>query len=477
IDQDEEQELGVTPLPVRQLAILCLMRATEPISFTVIFPFINQMIEDLKIAPDPSQVGFYAGLIESIFALSQFCTALLWGKLSDRVGRKPILSVGLLGLSLGTTLFGFQKTFIGLIISRSFAGALNGNIAIVKTVIAEITDETNQAKAFVLPPLCYAIGLSIGPAIGGYAAKPAEQYPSIELFKRFKIFSDFPYFLPCLIASLLNIFAFFLGFFYLEERQPSETDALLSTNNKKHMGASNQTVKSLMTKPVLRVLLSFSCLSIQNSAWQALVPLFSYTRLEDGGLGLSMHNIGSVLSLGGLIALCLQTGLFPTLQRKFGTLKLYRIVTLGFPISFLILPLIRIVIIRFIKTEQSYEGAEVQISMIGLVIDLIFKGIANLSIVCIALLISNSAPTQSSLGTLNGIGQSCASLGRTVGPGLTGFLFSSSVRLKFPLIWYILLIIGGFGYWTTWLVKDIQPEWRKKPKKVKRISKNNSLQK
>ncbi|KAI8454731.1 major facilitator superfamily domain-containing protein [Phakopsora pachyrhizi] len=422
IDQDEEQELGVTPLPVRQLAILCLMRATEPISFTVIFPFINQMIEDLKIAPDPT---------------------LLWGKLSDRVGRKPILSVGLLGLSLGTTLFGFQKTFIGLIISRSFAGALNG------------------------------------PAIGGYAAKPAEQYPSIELFKRFKIFSDFPYFLPCLIASLLNIFAFFLGFFYLEEtlpremirneranydsttstrtsliiqsnssptpgtsssenasqRQPSETDALLSTNNKKHMGASNQTVKSLMTKPVLRVLLSFSCLSIQNSAWQALVPLFSYTR--------------SVLSLGGLIALCLQTGLFPTLQRKFGTLKLYRIVTLGFPISFLILPLIRIVIIRFIKTEQSYEGgdsirlvgdrydeagrdrkAEVQISMIGLVIDLIFKGIANLSI-----------------GTLNGIGQSCASLGRTVGPGLTGFLFSSSVRLKVSVD-----LVHFTYYWRVWIL-------------------------
>lgn len=84
------------------------------------------MLEDLEVTPDPTRIGYYAGVIESLFALSQLCTVFLWGRLSDRIGRKPVLLTGLSGLTVGITAFGLQKSFIGLIVCRCFAGFMNG---------------------------------------------------------------------------------------------------------------------------------------------------------------------------------------------------------------------------------------------------------------------------------------------------------------------------------------------------------------
>lgn len=104
------------------------------------------MLEDINVTPDRKRIGYYAGLIESLFAISQLCTVFFWGRLSDRIGRKPVLLIGLSGLMVGLTLFGLQHTFVGLVVTRSFAGAMNGNIAILKSVFTEITDATNQAR-------------------------------------------------------------------------------------------------------------------------------------------------------------------------------------------------------------------------------------------------------------------------------------------------------------------------------------------
>ncbi|KAF8726562.1 Major Facilitator Superfamily, partial [Rhizoctonia solani] len=86
-----------TPLPVKQVIVLCLMRFAEPISFSVIFPFVNQMIEELGVTSDPKELGYFSGLVEGVFALAQFCTVWFWGSLSDKIGRRPVLITGLCG--------------------------------------------------------------------------------------------------------------------------------------------------------------------------------------------------------------------------------------------------------------------------------------------------------------------------------------------------------------------------------------------
>lgn len=116
--------------------------------------------------------------------MCQLFTILQWGRLSgakipifqatllysdrgaDRIGRKPVILLGLSGVALSTLLFGLSRTFWWAVISRSMAGALSGNAAVVQSVVGEITDETNQALAFPLTGLSWSFGCIIGPMIG-----------------------------------------------------------------------------------------------------------------------------------------------------------------------------------------------------------------------------------------------------------------------------------------------------------------------
>jgi MFS family permease len=99
---------------------------------------------------------------ESLFFFTESLLILQWGRLSDRVGRKPVLLMGVFGLALSMICFGFSKTFWALVISRALAGALNGNVGVVKSMLGEITDDSNMPQAFAFLPICWAGGSTIG---------------------------------------------------------------------------------------------------------------------------------------------------------------------------------------------------------------------------------------------------------------------------------------------------------------------------
>lgn len=108
-----------TPLPKFQLGLVLLLTFAEPISAYYIFPFINQLIRELDITGgDDRKIGYYAGLIESLFFVAQALTTLHWSRLSDHVGRKPVLLVGLMGLSISNVCFGLSTTFWTIVASR-----------------------------------------------------------------------------------------------------------------------------------------------------------------------------------------------------------------------------------------------------------------------------------------------------------------------------------------------------------------------
>lgn len=81
ISQDSKKS-KVTPLPKAQLASLCIVRLVDPIAFTHIFPYVNEMMADLHLTDDPSRVGFYSGLVESSFAIFQLFSIYQWARLS-----------------------------------------------------------------------------------------------------------------------------------------------------------------------------------------------------------------------------------------------------------------------------------------------------------------------------------------------------------------------------------------------------------
>jgi MFS family permease len=87
---------------------------------------------------------------------------LQWGRLSDQIGRKPVILVGLLGLTLSMLFFGLSRTFPALVASRSLVGLLNGNVGVLKSMMGEITDETNVAQGFAFIPIVWSGGATIG---------------------------------------------------------------------------------------------------------------------------------------------------------------------------------------------------------------------------------------------------------------------------------------------------------------------------
>lgn len=156
----------VTPLPVRQLGLLALLSICEQTALNSIGPYLPTMVASFPEIPD-EEVGLYVGLLASSFALAQLTTNFLWGYFSDRIGRKPIMLLGTGLLMVCFLFFGFCDKYWQILVVHVAMGLLNGNAAVVPTVLGEVTDRSNQSKAFTWLPVMYSLGGITGPALGG----------------------------------------------------------------------------------------------------------------------------------------------------------------------------------------------------------------------------------------------------------------------------------------------------------------------
>lgn len=86
-------------------------------------------------------IPFWVGIIGASFNAMAFATGIFWGRASDRFGRKPMIITGLLGTLLSTIVFGFSTNIWMAMTARCISGALNGNVGILRTMVAEIVTE------------------------------------------------------------------------------------------------------------------------------------------------------------------------------------------------------------------------------------------------------------------------------------------------------------------------------------------------
>ncbi|KAL7950318.1 major facilitator superfamily domain-containing protein [Trichoderma barbatum] len=204
------------PFPVQQMFVLACCRLCEPIAFMSIFPYIYYMIEDFKITEDPTQISVYAGMVTSAFTLAEFATGVMWGKLSDKIGRKPVLLSGLIGTAISVLIFGFAPSLPVALFARAMGGLLNGNIGVLQTTVAElVTVKEHQPRAYTIMPMVWCIGSIIGPMIGGALARPCISYPAY--FPRGSIWDQYPYLLPNLFSAVTVLFGVVVGILFLEE--------------------------------------------------------------------------------------------------------------------------------------------------------------------------------------------------------------------------------------------------------------------
>ncbi|KAI8635623.1 major facilitator superfamily transporter [Xylariaceae sp. FL1651] len=201
-----------------QLFIIVVARFSEPVVRTSISTYVFYQLQSLNPSRPTDSIVRDAALLQTVFTLAQGCTAVLWGNLADspRGGRKLVLLLSLGGSFLSTIAFGFISDFRQAIILRLIEGAVNGNTAMVRTMVSEIVKERRyQAKAFILMPLCYNIAAIISPIVAGLLANLAGQYP--DSFGQFSFFRLFPYAPPAMASGLVVLTAFLLVFFKLKE--------------------------------------------------------------------------------------------------------------------------------------------------------------------------------------------------------------------------------------------------------------------
>lgn len=107
----------------KQLFTLMFIRTVEPLSICQLFAYVNPMTEYLLPSTDKADIGRYSGAIESAFAIGSFLFAFQWGRLSDRIGRRPAILMGMMGIALSVLAFGLSRNFYFSLVARFLGGS------------------------------------------------------------------------------------------------------------------------------------------------------------------------------------------------------------------------------------------------------------------------------------------------------------------------------------------------------------------
>ncbi|KAJ2998860.1 hypothetical protein HDV02_003970 [Globomyces sp. JEL0801] len=402
---------------------------------------------DFGIAKDDRSLGVYVGMLSSVFCVAQLFTSLPWGWVSDRVGRRPVIIIGLLGNAVFCTLFGSSKTFAFAMVMRSLCGFLNGNVGVVKSMIGELTDSSNRGLAFAFWQTAYGLGAIVGPMLGGLLVNPVEQFPGI--FGNSQLFKEYPYLLPCLVGSFFSIVGAILGILLLEETlktKSTRSSISNSTFNEEEMPLlqdecidipeENLTFKQTMTKEVQLSILLYGIWCLINIIYEEVYTLFVAEPLSAGGLQFTAFDIGTTLSISGFVELFGQIVIFPMLLKCLSLVNVFRISAALMAIFSIALPFCSDFARSLINTGTSEYTPE-QKSAVFWLLFLLLAGKTLASVtgyIPVIMFVNDSAPTSSTLGTVHGCGQMTASFMRGVGPIIGGSLWSWSLsnNLYFP---------------------------------------------
>ena len=113
-----------------------MFRLTEALAWTSIFPYVYLMIQSFHEVSE-SETAFFAGAMVATFTFCEFLTGFLWGKVSDRIGRKPTLLIGTIGGMAAATTLGFSKSLFPAMLSRAIGGLTNPNVGVVQCCVSE----------------------------------------------------------------------------------------------------------------------------------------------------------------------------------------------------------------------------------------------------------------------------------------------------------------------------------------------------
>lgn len=458
-----------------------------------IFPYIYYMIKSFDIASNEDAIAGYCGLVTSAFALAEFSCAVLWGRLSDIVGRKPVLLIGLAGTGISMFIFGFAQNLQTLLVARALGGMLNGNIGVIQTTVAEVIrgKEEHQARAYSIVPFVWTVGGIVGSALGGFLAMPVQSFPGV--FNKGTIWDKYPFLLPNLVCAGVVVIGLIVGFLFLEEtheekqyrrdpgrelgkwlascfssrqgqdsstkpstadeqtplipdsttssRKPSiitnsSTTQVSSTDAEAQTTGSKPSFASAFTPQVSFQIVAYGIIAYHTAIFGQLFPIM-----------LSMPNSHKPLHLpfqftGGFALYSSTIGMLYVLQGIYNMFVQvivfpYAVNNIGTFRTFRFVLYTYALLYVFTPYVVLLSGKVEQIVGVAIMVALHIT-YASLAYPCSALLLANSAPSLMVLGTINGVAASAAALCRAFGPSASGFLQG----------WGLKRGSAGVGWWS-----------------------------
>ena len=347
----------------------------DVIGVGIIIPVIPTLIKDLT-GLGLSEASAYGGGLLIAFAGMQFLFAPVLGELSDKYGRRPVLLLALLGLSIDYLIHAFAPTILWLFVGRILAGICGASFTVANAYIADISTAENKAKNFGLLGAAFGLGFIIGPSIGG-------------------IFGAIDVRLPFFIAAGVTFLNFLFGFFFVPESLDVENRREVKLE-KMMPGVSLAKIGQYAGLAAL-----IFALFLANLAGQALPATWSFFTMEMYDWGEA--EVGYSLSFVGLLVAVVQGGLIGIVVKKFGE---KRVIIFGFL-------LLTIGMFLFSIAYQSWM-------LYAFLIPYALGGVAGPTLQGI---LSNQVSDKEQ-GNLQGAITSMQSLTTIIGPAIAAFLLS-----------------------------------------------------
>src|SRR5512132_319308 len=358
------------------MATLFLIVFTDLVGFGLLIPLFPFYGDHFHARPAD------VGVLMATYSLAQFIAAPLWGRLSDRVGRRPVLAASLLGATLSYVWLAFSETLWMLFAARALGGFMAGNIATAFAYVADVTTPAHRAKGMGIVGAAFGLGFIFGPAIGGVLAGHDPAHAD--------------YRTPALVAAGLSALAMILTVALLRESLPKSVR--LAHSRLPRSSRWRVLAEALRTPGVGRLIgIAF----LATFVFAGMETTFAMWSRRQFGWGPEQN--GYLFAFVGLISAAVQGGLVGRLARRFGEHRLVVSGAAGLALGMLAIP--------FASSVPLLAPAMLVVAL-------------GFSLMTPSLNSLVSLRVQSAVqGGTMGVSRSATTLARVLGPGWAGLLF------------------------------------------------------